>query len=176
MARRRKTKSHRSLGVPTAPRRSHGQVAFDVMYTHVSVLRTASPDLIDTGERPYACSYPMCCRRFSVQSNLKRHARVHSQGDVQKHKACQTLFKTQHLPTVLYPPIAAPCLSPSASVCVDSTAPSLHPLNRSPTSLACPQLLQIENRTSAPYGSTVPYVEGSETHTSLPFVPSPIDK
>lgn len=139
----------------------------------MSVLRTASPDLIDTGERPYACSYPMCCRRFSVQSNLKRHARVHRQGDEQKYNACQTPFKTQHLPTVLYPSRAALWLPPSASVCVDATAPSPHPLSRSTTNVAYPQLLMIENITSAPYGSRVPYAEGSETHTSLPFVPSP---
>lgn len=34
------------------------------MYTH-------------TGEKPYKCHYPDCDRRFSVQSNMRRHARVH---------------------------------------------------------------------------------------------------
>ncbi|ORZ01340.1 hypothetical protein BCR43DRAFT_433397, partial [Syncephalastrum racemosum] len=34
------------------------------MYTH-------------TGEKPYKCPYPSCDRRFSVQSNMRRHARVH---------------------------------------------------------------------------------------------------
>lgn len=32
----------------------------------------------DTGERPFICEEPTCRRRFSVQSNLKRHAKVHS--------------------------------------------------------------------------------------------------
>ncbi|KAL1405392.1 hypothetical protein Q8F55_009023 [Vanrija albida] len=30
-----------------------------------------------TGERPFVCKEPSCRRRFSVQSNLKRHAKVH---------------------------------------------------------------------------------------------------
>jgi len=30
-----------------------------------------------TGERPFVCTEPSCRRRFSVQSNLKRHAKVH---------------------------------------------------------------------------------------------------
>ncbi|ODN79952.1 hypothetical protein L202_03828 [Cryptococcus amylolentus CBS 6039] len=33
-----------------------------------------------TGERPYVCHEPGCGRRFSVQSNLKRHAKVHQVG------------------------------------------------------------------------------------------------
>ncbi|KAK8864201.1 hypothetical protein IAR55_001447 [Kwoniella newhampshirensis] len=33
-----------------------------------------------TGERPYVCKEPSCGRRFSVQSNLKRHAKVHQLG------------------------------------------------------------------------------------------------
>ncbi|WVQ99181.1 hypothetical protein IAU59_006313 [Kwoniella sp. CBS 9459] len=33
-----------------------------------------------TGERPYVCKEPSCRRRFSVQSNLKRHAKVHQLG------------------------------------------------------------------------------------------------
>lgn len=31
----------------------------------------------DTGEKPYICGWPNCNRQFSVQSNLKRHAKVH---------------------------------------------------------------------------------------------------
>lgn len=33
-----------------------------------------------TGERPYICNEAGCGRRFSVQSNLKRHAKVHQVG------------------------------------------------------------------------------------------------
>lgn len=31
-----------------------------------------------TGEKPFNCSFPGCRRRFSVQSNMRRHLRVHS--------------------------------------------------------------------------------------------------
>ncbi|CAM0139470.1 hypothetical protein VKS41_004719 [Umbelopsis sp. WA50703] len=33
-----------------------------------------------TGERPYVCDAPNCGRRFSVQSNMRRHLRVHRMG------------------------------------------------------------------------------------------------
>ncbi|KAG1468294.1 hypothetical protein G6F56_003915 [Rhizopus delemar] len=33
-----------------------------------------------TGERPYECPEPCCFRKFSVQSNMKRHLRVHDMG------------------------------------------------------------------------------------------------
>ncbi|KAG0164448.1 hypothetical protein DFQ28_007389 [Apophysomyces sp. BC1034] len=31
-----------------------------------------------TGEKPHACPHPGCGRRFSVQSNMRRHLRIHS--------------------------------------------------------------------------------------------------
>lgn len=31
-----------------------------------------------TGEKPFNCSHPGCRRKFSVQSNMRRHLRVHS--------------------------------------------------------------------------------------------------
>ncbi|KAI8371655.1 uncharacterized protein BYT42DRAFT_482563, partial [Radiomyces spectabilis] len=30
-----------------------------------------------TGEKPHGCPHPGCDRRFSVQSNMRRHLRVH---------------------------------------------------------------------------------------------------
>ncbi|KAI7855192.1 hypothetical protein BDC45DRAFT_414024, partial [Circinella umbellata] len=30
-----------------------------------------------TGEKPFDCPEPGCGRRFSVQSNMRRHMRVH---------------------------------------------------------------------------------------------------
>ncbi|KAI8149724.1 hypothetical protein BJV82DRAFT_479184, partial [Fennellomyces sp. T-0311] len=30
-----------------------------------------------TGEKPHGCPHPGCGRRFSVQSNMRRHLRVH---------------------------------------------------------------------------------------------------
>ncbi|CAJ0643053.1 3507_t:CDS:2 [Entrophospora sp. SA101] len=33
-----------------------------------------------TGEKPFVCSEPGCGRKFSVQSNMRRHLRVHKLG------------------------------------------------------------------------------------------------
>jgi len=33
-----------------------------------------------TGNKPFECTFTGCGRRFSVQSNMRRHARVHQQG------------------------------------------------------------------------------------------------
>jgi uncharacterized Zn-finger protein len=33
-----------------------------------------------TGEKPFACTEPGCGRHFSVQSNMRRHLRVHRLG------------------------------------------------------------------------------------------------
>jgi uncharacterized Zn-finger protein len=33
-----------------------------------------------TGEKPFVCSEDGCGRRFSVQSNMRRHLRVHKLG------------------------------------------------------------------------------------------------
>ncbi|KAI9496895.1 hypothetical protein BDB00DRAFT_733532, partial [Zychaea mexicana] len=30
-----------------------------------------------TGEKPFVCPEPGCSRKFSVQSNMRRHLRVH---------------------------------------------------------------------------------------------------
>ncbi|GHJ89071.1 hypothetical protein NliqN6_5473 [Naganishia liquefaciens] len=37
-----------------------------------------------TGEKPYKCTWPDCTRSFSVQSNLKRHAKVHLENSGQQ--------------------------------------------------------------------------------------------
>ncbi|KAI8641666.1 hypothetical protein BD408DRAFT_313876, partial [Parasitella parasitica] len=34
--------------------------------------------LSHTGEKPHVCPRPDCGRRFSVQSNMRRHLKVHS--------------------------------------------------------------------------------------------------
>ncbi|TDL26165.1 hypothetical protein BD410DRAFT_716077 [Rickenella mellea] len=33
-----------------------------------------------TGEKPFQCPHPGCGRCFSVQSNMRRHSRIHGQG------------------------------------------------------------------------------------------------
>ncbi|WWC61660.1 uncharacterized protein I303_104244 [Kwoniella dejecticola CBS 10117] len=58
-----------------------------------------------TGERPYVCKEPTCRRRFSVQSNLKRHAKVHQLGASglahQQHQHQQHPHHIQHQPNGL---------------------------------------------------------------------------
>lgn len=45
-----------------------------------------------TGEKPFACPEPDCGRKFSVQSNMRRHLRVHRVGrpDKQTHTTTTT--------------------------------------------------------------------------------------
>ncbi|BEI91899.1 uncharacterized protein CcaverHIS019_0407190 [Cutaneotrichosporon cavernicola] len=50
-----------------------------------------------TGERPYVCPDPTCGRKFSVQSNLKRHAKVHHQNN-QQQNAMGNHHARQHPP------------------------------------------------------------------------------
>ncbi|THH19957.1 hypothetical protein EW146_g1308 [Bondarzewia mesenterica] len=40
-----------------------------------------------TGERPYVCTVEGCGRTFSVQSNMRRHARTHSQSGIQARES-----------------------------------------------------------------------------------------
>ena len=53
--------------------------------------------IADTGERPFVCEEPGCGRRFSVQSNLKRHAKVHQLGTA-------SASSTHQLPVPAPPP------------------------------------------------------------------------
>ena len=46
----------------------------------MSSSRPSLSDWIDTGARPFICPEPSCLRGFSVQSNLKRHAKTHQLG------------------------------------------------------------------------------------------------
>jgi hypothetical protein len=54
--------------------------AFILIPVSSTVLYGLVIDHSDTGERPFVCKEPSCRRRFSVQSNLKRHAKVHQLG------------------------------------------------------------------------------------------------
>ncbi|KAJ9093188.1 hypothetical protein QFC21_006505 [Naganishia friedmannii] len=61
--------------------------------SHLPLLRHDGPAvahrhrLHDTGEKPYKCTWPNCTRSFSVQSNLKRHAKVHLENGGQQATA-----------------------------------------------------------------------------------------
>lgn len=50
-----------------------------------------------TGEKPFVCSEDGCGRRFSVQSNMRRHLRVHKLGrQVKKQSNPSSLSQVQH--------------------------------------------------------------------------------
>lgn len=49
-----------------------------------------------TGERPFECPEPGCCRKFSVQSNMRRHMRIHKSGKAQRRNgAAGQMDRTQ---------------------------------------------------------------------------------
>ena len=52
-------------------------IPIPVSFSHRAMVLDAEAIHSDTGERPFVCKEPSCRRRFSVQSNLKRHAKVH---------------------------------------------------------------------------------------------------
>ena len=45
--------------------------------SHLHRLPSLTDGPLDTGERPFVCYEPGCLRTFSVQSNMKRHAKTH---------------------------------------------------------------------------------------------------
>lgn len=61
-------------------------------YHSTNTHHTLTPD---TGERPFICSEPQCGRSFSVQSNLKRHAKVHEQAKEAAAQAAQNAMAIQ---------------------------------------------------------------------------------
>ena len=68
-----------------------------------------------TGERPFVCKEPSCRRRFSVQSNLKRHAKVHQ---LQTQQAAAQIGNPHQrggpAPHPMHVPPGAPLPHPSA--------------------------------------------------------------
>ncbi|EPS97713.1 hypothetical protein FOMPIDRAFT_1061694 [Fomitopsis schrenkii] len=65
-----------------APERS-AAARYECSYCHKGFTRPSSLKIhlnTHTGERPFTCPHPGCGRSFSVQSNMRRHARVHERG------------------------------------------------------------------------------------------------
>ncbi|SAM00880.1 hypothetical protein [Absidia glauca] len=71
------THHHRSpdLSFMTTPNRKYLCTECTKSFSRPSSLRTHM--FSHTGEKPFACPHPGCDRTFSVQSNMRRHIRVH---------------------------------------------------------------------------------------------------
>ncbi|KAF9983826.1 hypothetical protein BGZ65_001376 [Modicella reniformis] len=72
---------HRALlaGLETVPLSSRYQCQYcSKRFSRPSSLRIHTYS--HTGERPFKCSEEGCGRQFSVQSNMRRHLRVHRLG------------------------------------------------------------------------------------------------
>ncbi|KAH9911336.1 uncharacterized protein BXZ73DRAFT_108071 [Epithele typhae] len=69
-----------------------------------------------TGAQPFECPFPGCTRRFSVNSNMRRHYRNHREGALagsaaQTNPSPRMQYRNPYPP----PPYHAPSASPSAS-------------------------------------------------------------
>ncbi|KZT70973.1 hypothetical protein DAEQUDRAFT_707717 [Daedalea quercina L-15889] len=74
--------SSRATTEATPPERSTA-ARYECSYCHKGFTRPSSLKIhinTHTGERPFTCPHPGCGRSFSVQSNMRRHARVHERG------------------------------------------------------------------------------------------------
>ncbi|KAH9935295.1 uncharacterized protein B0H18DRAFT_868928 [Fomitopsis serialis] len=74
--------SSRNPAEAVPPERSTA-ARYECSYCHKGFTRPSSLKIhinTHTGERPFTCPHPGCGRSFSVQSNMRRHARVHERG------------------------------------------------------------------------------------------------
>lgn len=53
-----------------------------------------------TGERPFVCSEPTCGRKFSVQSNLRRHLKIHSKNRTPRYAKKQYMAGGRTVPPI----------------------------------------------------------------------------
>ncbi|KAI8096617.1 uncharacterized protein BX664DRAFT_324417 [Halteromyces radiatus] len=78
-----------------------------------------------TGEKPHVCPYFNCGRRFSVQSNMRRHIRVHAAGNMMNNNNNNNnLPRGEHrLPL---DPLSLPLTGPSTMTSAIDHHPSHH--------------------------------------------------
>ncbi|KAF5370564.1 hypothetical protein D9758_001888 [Tetrapyrgos nigripes] len=75
--------SYGQSSVPRAPQTAPGPAKYECSYCKKGFNRPSSLKIhlnSHTGERPFVCPVEGCGRSFSVLSNMRRHARVHTQG------------------------------------------------------------------------------------------------
>ncbi|OJT09705.1 Zinc finger protein C25B8.19c [Trametes pubescens] len=74
-----------------------------------------------TGDQPFECPYPGCSRRFSVNSNMRRHYRNHREGHtLTPPTSYQPLYYQDDQPHMLYRMHSSPSSSSSMSSFGDS--------------------------------------------------------
>lgn len=52
-------------------------------------------DIADTGERPFACAFPGCGKRFPRPDQLKRHMGVHDNGTVKGRRGSKAKVEAE---------------------------------------------------------------------------------
>jgi uncharacterized Zn-finger protein len=75
--------NHKSLGGQLSPTGSSSGNRYQCPYCSKRFSRPSSLRIhtySHTGEKPFVCTEPGCGRKFSVQSNMRRHLRVHRLG------------------------------------------------------------------------------------------------
>nr|ODN97778.1 hypothetical protein L204_03201 [Cryptococcus depauperatus CBS 7855] len=121
-----------------------------------------------TGERPYICQVPGCGRRFSVQSNLKRHAKVHQLGHVGDPNAAAEPSSgypvaSSHHP----PPIQHPVMTHQP---IPQHPQQQHPFGQHPHSQQYPHLQHHQTMSHAHHTDMI-HQKMHPSHGSFHYIP-----
>lgn len=134
-----------------------------------------------TGEKPHACSFPGCLKRFSRSDELKRHLRTHLSTSRRKSRRRSGASTPQH-PVVVH---QLPPLTPVIAATVGNEPVLLPAQTAIPTSVAAPVAVPVvvpmashagvparpsSAATTVYIPVTVPQRAGAQ---SLPFQPQP---